>query len=418
MIMHSRNIFSKRVFNSEKIQPVGDNNKVEKAQRFDTTCVHGHEYSDLKLGVFKVPIFVTAIFEHPEKETGEPKRTDRGTELKYSREENPTVRALEKSLAKLEDAEDSLAFNSGMAAISTLYLSLLESGSKIILPLECYSTTIQLAEELLKFGVKTVKVWPSTEAIVEAIDNNTKLVFVETITNPMLRVVNIDEISKACKERNIPLVVDNTFATPVIFKPLKHGAKVVVHSTTKYIAGHNDVVGGALMADKKVIVENLWDWRRELGNIMQPLEAFLVLRGISTLSVRFERQSRNALEIAEFLKEHPKVLEVRYPGLRDDESYSTASKIFEKDLYGGVVTFKVKDGKEGATKVLKKVNIIKPSPSLGGVESLLTYPIMSAAKFIAPEDRKKLGITEDVLRLSVGLEDVEDLKEDLDQALR
>jgi cystathionine gamma-synthase len=380
--------------------------------------VHGHEYSDPKLGAFKVPIFVTAIFEQPERETGETRKTDRGTELKYSREENPTVRALEKSLAKLEGAEDSLAFNSGMAAISTLYFSLLKSDSKIVVPLESYSVTTQLAEDLSKFGIKTVKVWPSTDAIIEAIDNDTKLVFVETITNPMLRVVNISEISKVCQERNIPLVVDNTFATPVIFKPLKHGAKVVVHSTTKYIAGHNDVVGGALITDKRTIVENFWDWRRKLGNIIQPLEAFLVLRGMSTLSVRFERQSRSALEIAEFLKEHSRILEVRYPGLKDDESHSIASKLFEKDLYGGVVTFKVKDGKEGAIRVLKKVNIIKPAPSLGGVESLLTYPVISAAKLIAPEDRERLGITEDVLRLSVGLEDVEDLKEDLDQALQ
>ncbi|MGC9201866.1 MAG: cystathionine gamma-synthase family protein [Thermoproteota archaeon] len=392
--------------------------KVRKPQRFDTTCVHGHEYSDPKLGAFKVPIFVTAIFEQPERETGETRKTDRGTELKYSREENPTVRALEKSLAKLEGAEDSLAFNSGMAAISTLYFSLLKSDSKIVVPLESYSVTTQLAEDLSKFGIKTVKVWPSTDAIIEAIDNDTKLVFVETITNPMLRVVNISEISKVCQERNIPLVVDNTFATPVIFKPLKHGAKVVVHSTTKYIAGHNDVVGGALITDKRTIVENFWDWRRKLGNIVQPLEAFLVLRGMSTLSVRFERQSRSALEIAEFLKEHSRILEVRYPGLKDDESHSVASKLFEKDLYGGVVTFKVKDGKEGAIRVLKKVNIIKPAPSLGGVESLLTYPVISAAKLIAPEDRERLGITEDVLRLSVGLEDVEDLKEDLDQALQ
>lgn len=391
---------------------------MRKTQRFDTNCVHGHEYNDLKLGVFKVPIFVTAIFEQPERETGETRKTDRGTELKYSREENPTVRALEKALAKLENAEDSLTFNSGMAAISTLYFSLLESGSKVVVPLESYSTTTQLAEELSKFGVKTKKVWPSTDAIVEAIDNETKIVFLETITNPMLRIVNIDEISKVCQEKNIPLVIDNTFATPVIFKPLKHGAKVAVHSTTKYIAGHNDVVGGALVADKSTIIENFWDWRRKLGNIMQPIEAFLVLRGISTLPIRFEKQSRSALEIAEFLKEHPRILEVKYPGLKDDESYTIASKLFEKGLYGGVVTFKVKGGREGAIKVLRKVNIIKPAPSLGGVESLLTYPVISAAKLIAPEDRERLGITEDVLRLSVGLEDVEDLKEDLDQALQ
>lgn len=391
---------------------------MEKSWKFDTICVHGHEYYDSKLGVFKVPIYVTAMFEQPERESGETRKTDRGTELKYSREENPTVRALETLLAKLELSEDALAFNSGMAAISALYLGFLEKGSKMVIPLEAYSTSIQLAEELSRFGVKTVKPWPDTSAIVEAIDKGTKIVFVETITNPMLRVVDIDEISKVCRDTGAVLVVDNTFATPLIFKPLRHGAKVVVHSVTKYLSGHNDVIAGAICCDRKTIVENLWDWRRRLGSILQPFEAFLVIRGISTLSVRFERQCRNALEIAEFLEDHPKILEVRYPGLKSSESYSVAKKLFEKNLYGGVVTFRVKGGRKDVMKVLRKVKVIKPSPSLGGVESLLTYPVISAAKLIAPEDREKLGITDNVLRLSVGLEDVEDLKEDLDQALQ
>ena len=365
------------------------------------------------LEFFKVPVYLTAMFEQP----GETLKSDRGVDLKYSREENPTTRALEKILAKLEESEDSLAFNSGMAAISAVFMEFLRKDVSVVVPMEAYSTTIQLAELFSKFGVKIVKAWLSTEKIIESVRRDTRLVFIETISNPMLKVVNVAEIAKFCRDSGIALVVDNTFATPLAFKPLKIGADLSLHSATKYLAGHNDVVAGIICGNKELIVDRLWDWRRRLGGILQPLEAFLVIRGLKTFTLRFRRQCESALEIAEFLADHPKVEEVRYPGLKSDESYRVASRLFENPLYGGVVTFKVRGGKEGALRVLKKVKLIKPSPSLGGAESLLTYPVISAAKQIPPEERKLLGITENTLRLSVGLEDVEDLKEDLDKAL-
>lgn len=378
-----------------------------------TDCIHGHKFFDPKYGAFKVPIYQTAIFE----QRAQTLKSDRGVDLKYSREENPTTRCLENVLSKLEESEDSLAFNSGMAAISAVYMELLEKDASVVVPMEAYSTTIQLAEMFSRFGVKVVKPWPSTDKIIESIRRDTRLVLVETISNPMLRIVDVAEIAKCCSENGSVLVVDNTFATPLLFKPLRAGAAVSLHSATKYLAGHNDVLAGAICGDREIIAERLWDWRRMLGGILQPFEAFLVLRGLKTFTIRFERQCRSAMELAEFLSDHPKIKEVRYPGLKSDEYHGLANKLFRARLYGSVITFKVRRGRGGAEEVLRKVRLIKPSPSLGGAESLLTYPIISAASRIPPEKRKILGITEDTLRLSVGLEDVEDLMEDIDRAL-
>jgi len=379
----------------------------------ETLSIHEHEYFDPASGSFKVPIYLAAMFE----QLGEPRKSDRGVDLKYSREENPTTRALEKIIARLEGGDDALAFNSGMAAIAAVYMEYLEVGAEVIIPMEAYSTSIQLAETLSKFGVKVVKPWPSTERIAEAIHPGTRLVLVETITNPMLRVLDAEELAKRCREVGATLVVDNTFATPLAFKPLKAGAHISLNSATKYLAGHNDVLAGTISGDCETIAGKLWDWRRRLGSILQPFDAFLVIRGLKTFPLRFRRQCATAQAIAEFLEDHPKVEEVRYPGLKSHESHALARKLL-KGLYGGVVTFKVKGGREEAFKVLRGVKIIKPSPSLGGVESLLAYPVLSAAKLIPPEDRAALGITDNTLRLSVGLEDLEDLKSDLDNALR
>ncbi|MEM1509669.1 MAG: cystathionine gamma-synthase family protein [Thermofilaceae archaeon] len=383
--------------------------------RFLTKLVHGHGFFEEETGTSIPPIYQVAMFEQPDKRTGETRLTDRGTELKYSREENPTVRALERALSAIEDAEDSLAFSSGMSAISTLYVTLLKSGSRIIVPIEAYGTTIQLALDLSKFGVKAVKVWPSAEAFIEAIKPG-DFVILETVTNPTLKVIDAREVAKACKEAGATLIVDNTFASPVTYKPQIDGASYTVESLTKYIGGHNDVVGGCVASTREKIVE-LWEWRRKLGTIMHPFEAFLVLRGIKTLGVRFERQSRTALEIAEYLSDHPCVEEVLYPGLNSSPYKTLADKLFLTKLYGGVVSFKVKGNRSKALKVLSKVKVIRASPSLGGTESLLTYPVISAARMIPEEERLKLGITDSLLRLSVGLEDPEDLKEDLSNAL-
>ena len=390
--------------------------------RDSTIAIHAHKYYDEKLGAFIPPIYLTAIFE----QRGETLLTDRGTELKYSREENPTVRCLEKVLAALEHGADSLAFNSGMSAISAVLIHLLKCNMKLLVPVEVYGSTLQLAQALeSKLNIKLVLSWPETQSIIQdVVEKKPNVVLVESITNPTLRVIDVVEIAKACKEVGCSLIVDNTFATPLLINPLKSGSQFVIHSLTKYLGGHNDVVGGVLVAkDASDIVEprdglSLWDWRRLLGGIMQPLEAYLVLRGVKTLEPRFLKACSSAKEIAEFLNEHPKVEKVYYPGLPSSPYKSVADRIFKAKAYGAVVSFTVKGGKQHAIRVLRRLKLIRPSPSLGGAESLMTYPVISASKSIPEDIRVKLGITDGLLRLSVGLEDVQDLIEDLDRALK
>ncbi len=386
--------------------------------KFATRSVHGHDYYDIETGSFKVPLYLSSVFEHPDRRTGEARKSDRGFEQKYSREENPTVRAFERVLAKLEGASESLAFSSGMAAIADVYLTSLSSGDNVVITKESYGTTQDLALNLSKFGVKTTLAGPDTDEFIEKIKPGTALVIAETITNPLVRVVDMRKIAKRCKEVGTRLVVDNTFATPILYEPLSEGAWVSLHSVTKYISGHNDLIGGALALNDSMDLIELWEFRRRLGSIMGAFEAFLALRGVSTLEVRFERQSKNALAIAEFLSDNPRVEQVYYPGLSDSPYHKTANAIFKERLYGGVLSFKVKGGKKEALEVLKRVRVAKPSPSLGGTESLLNYPLTSASKTISPAVRKELGIDEKLLRLAIGLEDLEDLKEDLSQALK
>jgi cystathionine gamma-synthase len=386
--------------------------------RFSTRSVHGHDYYDIETGAFKVPLYLTTIFEHPDRRTGETRKSDRGFEQKYSREENPTVRAFEKVLASLEGASQALAFSSGMATIAAVYLSSLSSGDNIVITKESYGTTQDLALNLSKFGIKTTLAGPDTEDFIEKIKPGVSLVLVETITNPLVRVVDLRKIARRCKEVGTRLVVDNTFATPVLYDPLEDGAWLTVHSVTKYLGGHNDIIGGALALNDQLDLVDLWEFRRRLGSIMGAFEAFLALRGVSTLKVRFETQSKSALAIAEFLEGHPKVEQVYYPGLGSSPYHKTATELFKERLYGGVLSFKVKGGKNEALELLKKVKVVKPSPSLGGTESLLNYPITSASKTLSPIVRRELGISENLLRLAIGLEDLEDIKEDLSQALK
>ena len=386
-------------------------------RRQSTEAIHGHGYRDRERGVFKVPIYQTAIYEYPDSVIGGPRLSDRGLDLKYSREENHTVRALEKILAKLERGVDCLAFGSGMAAIAAVYISKLSAGSKLLIPLECYGTTQELAQNLSKFGITCILARSDTDEFLERLEDDVSLALVETITNPTIRVVDVKEIAKRCKELGIPLIVDNTFSTPILYNPLEDGAWITIHSLTKYIAGHNDVVGGAIIVGNEEDARTLWNWRRRLGSIMAPFDAFLTIRGVATLEARFERQSRSAMEIAEFLEDHPKITEVHYPGLSSSPHKSVADRLFKQRLYGGVLSFKVRGGQKETIEVLRSTELIKPTPSLGGVESLLTYPIWTAAKNMSSEQMKVLGISDNLLRLSVGLEDVEDLKEDLDRAL-
>jgi cystathionine gamma-synthase len=370
-----------------------------------TNSIHGgeEEYNEIiKCTDIIPPIHRTAIYKQP---------SDiqiRGRELKYSREDNPTVFLLEKRMALLEGSKDSLAFSSGMAAISTLVLSLLSKGDTILTSKEVYGATLQLFRYLEKFGINVISVL--NEKVIDNIKDGIKMVFVETITNPLLKISDIPSLVDICKEKDIILVIDNTFATPILVKPLELGADYVIESATKYLGGHNDVIAGILAGDKEI--DNIWEWRKVLGTYLDPFAAYLVLRGLKTLKLRVLESCRNAEKIVEFLLNHKKVKKVYYPTL--NENYENVKKFMKG--FGGVVSFEV-ESKEKALKLLNSLKIIKASPSLGGVESIISYPIISSHKNLTPEERLELGITDRLLRLSVGLEDIEDLIQDLDQAL-
>jgi len=384
--------------------------------KFSTNAIHGHEYKD-EYGSHIPPIYTSVIYEYIDYELKLAVFTDRGNYLRYGREENPTTRALEKIVAKLENTEDSLAFNSGMAAISTTFLWYLKPGSKIVVPMEMYSSTFALFNNIApKLGIKVEKVWPSAEAIVEAIDKDTSMVFLESMTNPTNKVIDLEYLSKHIDLNKIALVVDNTFTTPVILKPIKYKARLIIHSMTKYFGGHNDVVGGVVAGHREDTVA-LWDWRRMLGGILQPFEAYMIIRGIKTLEIRFEKQSNSAKAIAEYLAEHSRIEEVMYPGLSTSQYHGIAKKLFEKQLFGGVLSFRIKGSYSDVLNFMKKLKIIKRCPSLGGTETMAVIPVKAAAMFIDPEYRPKLGIAENLVRLSIGLEDVDDLIEDISQAL-
>ncbi len=381
-----------------------------------THAIHGHEHRD-DVGSHIPPIYLSVVYEYIDYELKEAIFIDRGNYLRYGREENPTTRALERVVAKLEVVEDALAFNSGMAAISTVFIWGLKPGDKIVLPMELYSSTFALLNNIApKLNIKIEKVWPSAEAIVEAIDRNTSMVFLEVMTNPTNKVIDIDYIYRHIDLDRTMLVVDNTFTTPIILKPAKYGARLVIHSMTKYFGGHNDVVGGVVAGGRKDIVA-LWDWRRMLGGILQPFEAYMNYRGIKTLEIRFEKHSNNAKAVAEYLANHSKVEEVMYPGLQSDPYHGIAKKLFEKPLFGAVISFKIKGSYQDVISFMKRLKIIKRCPSLGGTESMAVIPTKAGAMFIEPEHRLKLGISENLVRLSIGLENVDDIIEDLSQAL-
>jgi len=352
------------------------------------------------------PIYQSAIFKHP---FG---NEIRGRELKYSREDNPTVYLLERKMQALEGTGDCLAFASGMAAISTLFLGTLGKGDEIVTSKEIYGATLVLLRSFEKFGLK-VKCVLNGE-IIRAISKDTKIVFVESITNPTLGVPDIPTIVKRSREVGAMVAVDNTFATPVNFKPIEVGADLVIESATKYLGGHNDVIGGVLAGPKETL-SMLWEWRRNLGGSLDPFAAYLIIRGLKTLRLRVAEHNRSAQLIAEWLEKHPTVKKVHYPGLRSSHYHERASQLMGG--FGGVVSFEVGNG-EKAMRLLRSLSFIKTAPSLGGAETLITHPVSSSHKSIGVDERRELGITDGLLRLSVGLEEPEDILADLEGALQ
>jgi cystathionine beta-lyase len=377
--------------------------------KFNTKAIHGGQILDPAYGSVMTPIYQTSTYAQtsPGKHKG----------YEYSRTHNPTRTNFEQSIASLENGNHGLAFSSGLAAIDAI-LKTLNPGDEIISTNDLYGGSYRLFRTIfekydLKFHFVNMEDLKSVE---EKINSNTKLIWAETPTNPMMNVVDIKSMSMLSKKNNILLCVDNTFATPFIQRPLDLGANIVMHSATKYIAGHSDVVIGAIVVNDSILNEKLSFIQNASGATPGPMDCFLTLRGIKTLHLRMQRHSENAEKIAMFLKNHKKVSKVYWAGFKDHKNYEIAKN--QMDAFGGMVSFIPADNTfESAKKIAENLNLFTLAESLGGVESLCCHPSSMTHASIPPEERKKSGLVESLLRLSVGVEDVDDLIDDLNQAI-
>ncbi|MEM0448543.1 MAG: aminotransferase class I/II-fold pyridoxal phosphate-dependent enzyme [Methanomassiliicoccales archaeon] len=380
-----------------------------------TTAVHCGEPPSTR-GEIIPPIYQTSTFYFPteDPETWEGKVPE-GSYI-YSRWGNPTIRAAEDKLVGLEGAESGLLFSSGMAAITSTILSFVSKGDHIVAVEDLYGGTYSfLRKELPRFGVEVALVNSyDIDAMERAITPNTKLIYLESPTNPLLKLVDIRGAAEVARKRGIKSVIDSTFATPINQRPLEMGVDIVVHSCTKYLNGHSDIISGAVLGNEEDM--EIISRRRVLfGGAMDPFGAFLLIRGLKTLAVRMERHNKNGLRIARFLERHDCVQRVYYPGLTSHPQHDLALK--QMSGFGGMVSFEVKGGRKAAENVLRSLKIVKRATSLGGVESLASMPLNSSHSSLTKDERERLGIRDNLIRLSLGIEDAEDLEEDLHLAL-
>lgn len=377
--------------------------------KFNTKTIHGGQHHEKVTGAVMPPVFQTSTYVQtsPGKPVGD---------YEYSRAANPTRTALEDALASIENGAKGLAFSSGLAATDCL-LRLFKAGDEIIAMDDLYGGTYRLFTRLYKdSGIKFHFVdMNDLEKFQSLINENTKLVWAETPTNPLMKLADIAEIAKITKKHNILFAVDNTFATPYLQKPLDLGADIVMHSATKYLGGHSDVIAGALIIKDKALAEELHFKQFATGATLGPMDSFLVLRGIKTLHLRVQRHCENGEKVAAYLDKHPLVERVYYPGLASHPFHEIAKK--QMSGFGGMVTFTFKSGKkEDAIKFLENLKVFTLAESLGGVESLANHPALMTHASIPEDKRKEVGITDDLVRLSVGVEDIDDLLSDLEQA--
>ena len=383
-----------------------------KNMKIETQCIHTGQNPDWTYGAVNVPIYATSTFELPK--AGEP-----CGKWCYSRVYNPTRLALERLLAQIEGGENCLVFPAGMAAINAV-AELVKPGEEIISINDLYGGTHNNFREIKikNHGVKiTFFDFKDLNKFKELLNDKVKMVYVESPTNPNLTVVDVDELSKIAKEFNkdILIVVDNTFLSPYNFKPLEHGADICVESCTKYINGHSDVVMGAVITKSNELYEKMHDFQMFMGAVPGAFDCFLCLRGLKTLSLRMERHNYNGLEVAKFLSKHPNVEKVMYPGLETDPYHSIAKKNYKG--CGAVVSFILKGGIEKCQQFLQKVKIFHCAVSLGSVESLAEHPATMTHQNVDPKIRKEVGIEDGLIRLAVGIENIDDIINDLKQAL-
>ncbi|UZO82046.1 cystathionine gamma-synthase [Aquimarina sp. ERC-38] len=377
--------------------------------KFNTKTIHGGQEHDPAYGAVMPPIYQTSTYAQS---------TPGGHKgYEYSRTHNPTRHALEKSFASIENGTYGLAFGSGLAAIDAV-IKLLKPGDEVISTNDLYGGTYRLFTKIFEdFGIKFHFTGLQEASNLEShITDKTKLIWVETPTNPMMNIIDIKAVAEISKKHNVLLAVDNTFATPYLQQPLDLGADIVMHSATKYLGGHSDLIMGALIVKDKDIANRLYFIQNASGAVCGPQDSFLALRGIKTLHVRMQRHCENGEKIAKFLKDHPKIEKVYWPGFEDHPNHEVAKS--QMKAYGGMISFVTKDSNyDDAIKIIENLKIFTLAESLGGVESLAGHPASMTHASIPKEEREKTGVVDSLIRLSVGIEDAEDLINDLKQAI-
>ncbi|MCI1265630.1 MAG: cystathionine gamma-synthase [Saprospiraceae bacterium] len=378
--------------------------------KFGTKVIHSGIEPDQTTGAIMTPIFQTSTYvqDGPGNHKG----------YEYARTQNPTRTVLQNNLAALENGTDAICFSSGLAAMDGI-IKLLKSGDHVLASNDMYGGSFRLLDKIFKpFGIETNLIPMQDLSIIESnISSETKLIWIETPTNPLLNIVDIKAVCELVKGKNILVCVDNTFASPYLQNPLDLGADLVLHSATKYLGGHSDVIHGAVITKNKALAERLFFIQNASGAVPGPQDCFLILRGIKTLHIRMDRACENAAKIANFLINHPRVNRVLYPGFTSHPGHLIAKKQMRN--FGGMVSFDLKDATiEAAFSVLSKTKLFSCAESLGGVESLIGHPASMTHASLPKEERLKSGLTDSLMRLSVGIEDVDDLIADLEQALK
>ncbi|MFX0097017.1 MAG: trans-sulfuration enzyme family protein [Candidatus Hodarchaeota archaeon] len=386
-----------------------------KEKGFSTKSVRSGEKRDPETGAIITPIYETSVFGFSSTKELIDVMSKKTEGYVYTRFDNPTLRAVEKKMAELENGGDAAVFSSGMAAITITVLTLVNSGDHIISARDLYGGTLKFFTDILpRFGIDVSLVQAIDSSHMKpAIQKNTKIIYFETLTNPTLKYSDMSEIANIGKKNGITVVVDNTFASPYNIKPIQFGIDIVIHSATKYLGGHNDLTAGIAISSE-AFIQKLKEMRKHLGGTLDPMAAWLLLRGLKTLGLRMERHNQSGMQVAEYLEKHPKVKKVHYPGLTSHPSHSIA--VQQMKGFGGVVSFEIDGDFEKTMRFVESLELCILAPSLGGAETLATQPVTSSHYFVDEESRLRAGITDQLVRLALGIEDPQDIISDLEQA--
>lgn len=390
---------------------------IDKNLGFATRAVHAGQEPDPQYGALSTPIFQTSTFVFKDVAQGAARFAGEEDGYIYTRLGNPTITALEKKISCLEGGEDAAACGSGMAAVSAAVMALVGQGDHLVHSAALYGCTFALLQEVLpRFGVTATGVdTADLEAVKNAIRPNTKVIYIESPSNPTMRLTDIKAVAAIAHNHGAKVIVDNTFMTPYLQRPLALGADVVIHSATKYINGHGDVVAGLVIADRETMKDIKMTTLKDIGGVMSPFNAWLILRGLKTLPLRMDRHNSNGLTVAKFLENHPSVSKVYYPGLASFEQHQLAKK--QMSGFGGIMSFELEGGYEAGLRLMNGVKICHLAVSLGDVDTLIQHPASMTHAVLPEEARLAANITPGLVRLAVGLEDVEDIIADIEQCL-